>query len=131
MTTTYQNTFSPIVISKLPTKKSLNYLIEKEKDKLDKYTHGKLMRMFAVEYINKYEMRNPTIFEAQYIRQNITKIILETSNIADLTTDIHGEDDILLQNLTELLILANSTLEIYEKRYFKYDTSREDQQQDI
>lgn len=119
------------MISKLPTKKSLNYLIENEKYKLDKYTHGLLMKMFAVEYINKYEMRNPTIFEAQYIRQNITKIILETSNIADLTTDIHGEDDILLQNLRELLILANSTLEIYEKRYFKYDTSREDQQEDI
>jgi hypothetical protein len=84
------------------------------------------MRMFAVEYINKYVMRNPTIFEAQYIRQNITKIILETSNIADMTTDIHGEDDILLQNLTELLILANTTLEIYEKRYFKYDTSTGD-----
>jgi hypothetical protein len=81
------------------------------------------MRMFATEYLNKFIMRNPTIFEAHYLRQKMTNIIIELANTSDLVTDLHGEDEIILENLIELLNIANQTLEQYESRYFKYDTS--------
>tara|TARA_Y100000817_G_C16856528_1_gene544247 strand:- start:937 stop:1260 length:324 start_codon:yes stop_codon:yes gene_type:complete len=92
---------------------------------LSKYDYNKVMRLFAVETINKFIMRNPTIFEAHFIRQKITRMILDIADTSDLICDIHGEDDGSLENLKELLIIANQTLEQYEKRYFKYESTGE------
>ena len=68
-------------------------------------------------------MRNPTIFEAHYIRQKLNRLVIEASELADLCTDVHGEDEIILENLRELIIIAIRTGDEYEKRYFTYESN--------
>ena len=67
-------------------------------------------------------MKNPTIFEAHYIRQKLNRLVMECAELADLCTDLHGEDEIILENLRELIILADQTQTQYEKRYFLYES---------
>tara|TARA_R110000751_G_scaffold307673_1_gene430542 strand:- start:3019 stop:3222 length:204 start_codon:yes stop_codon:yes gene_type:complete len=67
-------------------------------------------------------MKNPTVFEAHYIRQKLNRLVMESAELADLCTDLHGEDEIILENLRELIILADQTQTQYEKLYFLYES---------
>ena len=109
---------------KLPTTKSVRHLTERGRGgALSQNDERILTKLFYTEYINRREMRNPTIFEAHYIRQKLNRLVIEASELADLCTDVHGEDEIILENLRELIIIAIRTGDEYEKRYFTYESN--------
>lgn len=63
-------------------------------------------------------MANPRIFEIHQIHKMITDTIVHLAHLGDVYYDLHKKEDIVLENIQEMLTLANQINDEYESRYF-------------
>lgn len=63
-------------------------------------------------------MASPRIFEVHSIRKMIVDVLNSTAHLADVYYDLHKKEDNTLENIREVLDLANTILDDYEKRFF-------------
>jgi len=78
----------------------------------------KTLKLFYREHLNYYEMANPRIFEVHAIRKMMADLCVASAHLGDIYYDLHKKDDSTLENIQELLNLANQIHDEYEKRYF-------------
>jgi len=78
----------------------------------------KVVKLFYTEYLNHYEMSNPRTFEIHAMHKMMSDLIGNIAHLGDLYYDLHKKEDNTLENIQEMLNLANQINDEYENRYF-------------
>lgn len=67
-------------------------------------------------------MANPRVFEIHALHKMMLDIVVDIAHLGDLYYDLHKKEDVTLENIQEMLNLANQINDDYENRYFNSES---------